>query len=264
MRADLGDHTTEFDDNAGPGQPVVLVHSALLDRHVWDTVTPQLGIRAITYDLRGHGAAAGAPPITGIPQLAADLDRLLDVLGVPAAHLVGLSFGGAIVQELAASRPWRVRSLTLHATACTFPKEPLLQRARSIRELGRDRVVADTLTRWFTSAVESAVRDRVQHLLERIPEPVFEATWTALAGYDAAPAAPAVDRPVLALAAGADLSTPPAMLRRATELYQRAVFAEIDGAPHLAPLERPAEVAAALRTFLAAATSLTLVSTTLS
>ena len=253
MRVDLGDHTTEADDTAGSGQPVVFVHSALLDRHVWDTVTPLLGTRAITYDLRGHGAAAAAPPITGIPQLAADLDRLLDVLGVPAAHLVGFSFGGAVVQELAAFRPQRVRSLGLVATACTFPEEPLLRRAGSMRELGRDRVVADTLARWFTPAVDPAVRDRVQHLLERIPEPVFEATWTALAGYDAVGAAASVDRPVLALAAGADVSTPPAMLRRATELYPRAVFAEIDGAPHLAPLERPAEVAAALRTFLAAA-----------
>ncbi|HEX6450490.1 MAG TPA: alpha/beta hydrolase [Trebonia sp.] len=204
--------------------------------------------------LRGHGAAAEAPPITGIPQLATDLDRLFDVLGVQTAHLVGLSLGGAIVQELAASQPQRVGSLTLLATACTFPKEPLLQRARSMRELGRDRVVADALTRWFTPAVEPAVRDRARYLLERIPEPVFEATWTALAGYDAAHTAAAVDTPVLALAAGADLSTPPTMLRRATELYQRAVFAEIDGAPHLAPLERPAEVAAALRTFLTAAT----------
>jgi 3-oxoadipate enol-lactonase len=253
MRADLGDHTTEADDTGGPGQPVVLVHSALLDRHVWDTVTPLLGFRAITYDLRGHGAAAQAPPITGIPQLATDLDRLLDVLGVQAAHLVGLSLGGAIVQELAASRPRRVRSLTLLATACTFPRDPLLQRAASMRELGRDRVVADTLARWFTPAVEPAVLDRAKHLLERIPEPVFEATWTALAGYDATGAAASLDSPVLALAAGADLSTPPVMLRRALELYPRATFAEIHEAPHLAPLEKPAEVATALRTFLTAA-----------
>jgi len=65
MRADLGDHTTEADDTGGPGQPVVLVHSALLDRHVWDTVTPLLGFRAITYDLRGHGAAAQAAGTRG-------------------------------------------------------------------------------------------------------------------------------------------------------------------------------------------------------
>jgi pimeloyl-ACP methyl ester carboxylesterase len=48
----------------------------------------------------------------GLRDLAADAFALLDHLGLEAAHLVGVSMGGMIVQTMAIERPQRVLSLT--------------------------------------------------------------------------------------------------------------------------------------------------------
>ncbi len=74
----------------------------------------------IRYDHRDTGRSAswppGAPDYTG-DDLAADPLRVLDAVGVPSAHLVGVSMGGGIAQQIAAVHPERVRSLTLIATS---------------------------------------------------------------------------------------------------------------------------------------------------
>ncbi|MEJ2886200.1 alpha/beta fold hydrolase [Actinomycetospora aeridis] len=82
------------------------------------------GLRVIRYDHRDTGASttwpAGAPGYTS-RELLTDAAAVLDALGVDRAHVVGLSMGGGIAQELALSRRARVTALTLIATSPIDP-----------------------------------------------------------------------------------------------------------------------------------------------
>lgn len=76
----------------------------------------------ILFDNRGAGRSG---PLgdgeNSIADLAQDAVGLLDALGIASAHVVGISMGGMVAQELVLSAPERVRTLTL---GCTFPGGP--------------------------------------------------------------------------------------------------------------------------------------------
>ncbi|TCK20386.1 alpha/beta fold hydrolase [Pseudonocardia endophytica] len=73
------------------------------------------GRYVVRFDHRDAGRSASSPvgaPDYGVPELDGDPLRVLDALGVAAAHLVGLSMGAGIALTIAVSHPDRVRSLT--------------------------------------------------------------------------------------------------------------------------------------------------------
>jgi 3-oxoadipate enol-lactonase len=101
-------------DIEGAGPPVVLLHSSVTDRRMWQPQWAPLleaGYQVIRLDLAGNGAS---PMPTG-PSYndADDVMELLDAAGVGRATVVGSSFGGRVGQEIAARWPDRVSTLVL-------------------------------------------------------------------------------------------------------------------------------------------------------
>lgn len=112
-----GDLPTHY-QSQGSGRPLVLIHGALVDSHLWDDQLEAFAphYRVITYDLRGHGQTGGSTdPRYTVELLVRDLHALLEALGVQQPLLCGLSLGGMVAQHYAARHP--VRGLVLCDTA---------------------------------------------------------------------------------------------------------------------------------------------------
>ncbi len=103
---------------AGPGLPAVLIMGLGLDLRGWDRQVPVLAAsrRVVVMDNRGAGRSAKPSGRYTTALLADDVAAVLDEAGVPVAHVIGVSLGGAIAQEFALRHAKRVRSLTLIAT----------------------------------------------------------------------------------------------------------------------------------------------------
>ena len=98
------------------GEPVVMVHGSWGDHYNWRLVAPALSntLRVATYDRRGHSQSERPPSPGSVHEDVADLAGVIEhVFGGPA-HVVGNSFGAAIVLRLAATRPELIRSLVVH------------------------------------------------------------------------------------------------------------------------------------------------------
>jgi 3-oxoadipate enol-lactonase len=102
-------------EEAGSGQPVVLIHGSLgPDGYaLLMTQSALSGFRLIRYRRRGY---EGSSPVVGavsIAEQAADCAGLLRSLGVESAHVAGHSYGGLIGLQLAVDAPHLVQSLVL-------------------------------------------------------------------------------------------------------------------------------------------------------
>ena len=94
-------------EEAGSGQPLVLVHGSWTDLRSWDMVVPSLAerFRVVTYDRRGHSRSERPAGQGSVHEDVADLAAVIESLGLAPAHVIGNSFGGSIVLRLAAERP---------------------------------------------------------------------------------------------------------------------------------------------------------------
>jgi 3-oxoadipate enol-lactonase len=91
-----------FSPSADQGRPVCSCTRLMVTGEMFQIVIEPLAIRhrVIVPDLRGHRRSRGLPPPHTVAQLASDLSRLLDYLGVYSIAVLGYSQGGAVAQEL--------------------------------------------------------------------------------------------------------------------------------------------------------------------
>jgi pimeloyl-ACP methyl ester carboxylesterase len=105
----------------GSGSPLLCIMGFATDSSGWLLQVPEFAKRhrTIVFDNRGVGRSTKPTGAYTIHEMADDAAGLLDHLDVDQAHVLGLSMGGMIAQELVLRHPHRVRRLVL---AATFPE----------------------------------------------------------------------------------------------------------------------------------------------
>jgi 3-oxoadipate enol-lactonase len=113
----------------GAGEPLLLIQGMSATHLAWGrTFLAELerSFETIVFDNRGMGLSGEAEIPFTIADMAADTLGLLDALELESVHVVGISMGGMIAQELALAQPERVRTLTIGASYCGGPEGTLM------------------------------------------------------------------------------------------------------------------------------------------
>lgn len=124
----VGDNELHY-ERSGLGEPLLLIQGMSGTHVSWGD--PFLGplresFDVVVFDNRGIGLSAPTEGPFTIVEMAEDAAGLLDELGIESAHVVGISMGGMIAQELALANASRLRSLTLGCTYCGGPGSQLM------------------------------------------------------------------------------------------------------------------------------------------
>ncbi|MFH8568183.1 3-oxoadipate enol-lactonase [Streptomyces sp. NPDC017993] len=253
----------------GPADAPLLILGPSLgtSMNLWEPQLPELArqYRIVRWDLPGHGGTPtdaltptdGPTPETPTATVAALARLVLDLadsLGADRFAYAGVSLGGAVGAWLAAHHPGRVDSLAMVCSSARFG-EPAAWRERAalVREKGLGPVAAATAARWFTPAFADSApaREMVRALRDTVDPAGYAACCDALAAYDLRADLARITAPTLVVAGRQDPATPPAHARELTDHIPGASLVELPGASHLASVERPAPVLAALLGHLA-------------
>ncbi len=238
----------------GPdGAPVLVLGNSLgTSTAVWDNQVPEFRtrFRLLRYELPGHGGTSAAPGPYTIGGLAAGVLALLDSAGVERAAYCGISLGGMIGMWLAAHQPDRISALGLVCTSAYLPPaDGWRARAAQVRSAGMTSITSSVLGRWFTPGFPERAPEVLRRFsaeFERTDPAGYAGCCEAIAAMDLRPDLPSITAPTLLLAGAEDPATPPAHGTVIAELVEGARLELIPAAAHLAAVEAPGPVTAAL------------------
>jgi pimeloyl-ACP methyl ester carboxylesterase len=267
-------------DRMGDGPSVVLGHASLVDRRMWREQFDALAHRydVIAYDRLGYGASSAAPARN---RPGVDLLRVLDALDVESAALVGSSMGGGYALDAALLAPDRVTSLVLICAGIPGYEWPdaMLQEAR---ELLRSAVPGERLAQYAAHTAD-VVRDgdivamaeaqarymvlgpgrgpeafepAVWRFVLEMTQHVFARMWRDPVSDEVFPSPALLSRlneiavPTLVISGRCDVPYIQELSTQIATCIPHARHLEMPETGHLPPLERSAEINAAMLAFL--------------
>jgi len=244
----------------GDGPPLLLVPGLSGVGAFWAQQVPDFArdFRVIVHDHRGTGASTHSRIRYSVEQMADDVLRMMDALGVESAHLVGHSTGGAIGQIIAQDHPARLRSLVLSATWAG--QDPYFRR---LFESRRETLVTSGVEAylrasvlmlappWWIRANDAMLVD--QHRRTAAASPPVEVLTSridAIVRFDRRARLGEIRTPTLVIVAADDMITPRFYSDELAERIPGAKLVVLEGGGHFAPNVLPAPYTAAVGAFL--------------
>ena len=234
-------------------QTLVFVNSLGSDFRIWHKIVLAFenDYQILLYDKRGHGLSdAPAAPYT-ISEHTHDLKALLEHLTLTNVILIGVSVGGMIALDFAATFPEHVNAVVLSDTGMKLgTAEFWNDRIDKVRTQGLEAYAEPILSRWFTPSLSTSDWRGYHNMLSRTPAEGYIGTCAAIRDADFRDVAKGVQTPALVITGAQDTSTPPELGQALAETLPHGSFELIEGAGHFPCIEQPDKLISLVQTFL--------------
>ncbi len=246
-------------DVRGSGEPLLMIQGLGYGRTGWGSAPALLARRfkVVTPDNRGFGDSEISPGPYTTAQLAGDAVALLDTLEIERAHVLGISLGGMIAQELVLAAPERVRKLVLCSTTPGGPDSvPMPQQTVALMGSRPKIDLREAMVMFVKNALSSEppaglVDEIVTYRMANPPDPAgWYAQASAGAAHDALARLGDIHVPTLVVHGTADNVVDAGNAPLIATAITGARLELFDGVGHLLPWERPEEFVALVEEFL--------------
>jgi 3-oxoadipate enol-lactonase len=248
----------------GSGYPLILIRGLASNADHWYFQVPAFSpyYSVVVFDNRGI-ARSDIPdlPFT-ISTMADDTVGLMDSLGIPRAHILGISMGGMIAQKIALKYPQRVNGLILACTHCggkqaVQPAPDIISDLSGSLFAGTQEAVQKGLRCLFSDRTIQQTPDVVQRYGEvskRFPPTaqVLIHQLKAIQGHDTWKDLVGIQNPTLVLVGSEDVLVPPENSRILAERIPHARLQVIERGGHQFLIEQPDAFNRAVLEFLKA------------
>lgn len=256
--ASVNNNTLHYEfRNAGAGKTVLVFANSLgTDFRIWDQVADALDqdYSILRYDKCGHGLSGLGKPPYKMDDHVADVEALIDHLGLGKVIICGLSVGGMIAQGLTLKRPELIEAVILCDTGHKIGTAQMWQeRIDALNQGGLEPIVDAVMERWFTDAFrrdDNPIFVGCKAMLARQGLDGYVGTCAAIRDTDFTNQLSEIDKPVLCLVGAQDLATPPELVRELSGLISGAEYAEIPNAGHIPCVEQPDALIKVIQNFL--------------
>ncbi len=251
-------------DVAGEGETIFFLHGIGGNRTNWHDNMRDLAprFRVMAWDARGYGNSDDYDGPLSFDHFVDDLLRVFYHFGIGRLHLVGLSMGAAIAAYFHSKHPERLMTLTLCDTDMGFNRYSQDERADFAR-LRRDPlaegvspadIAGDVARALIGDPGNAALFERLRESMSRVrPASYIKAFDALVAREDDTDLYTDIRVPLLLVVGALDRVTPPALVREIHAHAPHATFRMIEGAGHLANIEKPREFNSTLRDFILSA-----------
>ena len=247
--AEIDGCKVSFRREPGEAPTLVCIHGSADNHHSYDRLFAELsGVACIAVDSPGRLGSEG-PPLASVSALAAFVSRFVEAEVEGDYVVVGHSLGGATAIEHAVTTPpERLKGLALLATGGRLRVHPMI--LQLFEQLAASGTPAKPTPGLFQPGADLALIEETKEILRQTPPATGLTDWTAANAFDRMQEVTDIRVPALIIAGTADALTPQKYAQYLHAHIPRSELLMLEGAGHMFPMERAAEVAMAIRGFL--------------